>query len=109
MVFGWELLVADQPVGPEIGHPDLEIVRAGVHGCRDIDAVGFLPQDAEVFAVDADLREDFDAAEIESDAHGRFDLDGVRVSGRAAVFLKADAPRTGDRTHPPTFRRGRIW
>ena len=64
-VFGGELFVADEAVGLEIGDADFQGVVAGVDGIGDVGAEGEFPEDAEVFAVDDDLSEHLDAAEVE--------------------------------------------
>ena len=72
LVSGQEL-VANDPVGPEVGDADDEHVPAGAGRAGQIHAPGRLPQDAEVLTVEDDFGQFMDLAEIkpESKAGGK--------------------------------------
>ena len=62
---GGQVLVADQPVGPEVDHFDLQGVRTGAERSAYIDAERRLPKDAQVAAVEFDFSNYLDAAQVQ--------------------------------------------
>src|SRR5512140_1618905 len=61
-------LVADEPIRPEIGDPDLQAVRFGFDRLGNIDAPGIAPDDAEVAAVEPDSGDILDRSQVEPEA-----------------------------------------
>ena len=100
LVFRGQLLIADEAVGPEIGDADLEVVVACVHGIGHIETEREFPEDAEVFAVDENLGQDLDAAEVEKEAFAIGEGDGgdvefTGVGGGAGEVLDAGVGGVG--------------
>ena len=62
--FPRQLGVADQPVGPEVGHANLELVFAFPDRSTDPDPERLCPDDSQVPAIESDLGKLLDLAQI---------------------------------------------
>ena len=79
-----ELFVADEAVDPAVRHFNPQIVLPFLQKARDVDAVGRLPEDAAVVAVDEDAGVDHDVAKIQQQRRiGRLrrQIKGFRIGG----------------------------
>ena len=99
--------VAVEPVGPEVGDADLELVFAGLEGIGDLDPVRRQPNESELLAVQRDLGDFGKVNEV------------YAAKGKKVVYfnLKKDAPSddelakvllgpTGN-LRAPTLRKGK--
>src|SRR5882757_85981 len=62
----WQLFVANEPIGPEIGDLDLQPVTAGFEYAGRVGEEGRLPQNAEIMAIDPYASDHLDLAEVEN-------------------------------------------
>ena len=100
-----ELLVADEAIRPEVRDFNLQFVVARLGGLGDVDSERGLPQDAQVLAVQPNLGNLLDAAEVEQDrtvfaeSLGG-DVDGFAVRRRAGEILDAGVLMFGPKAQP---------
>src|SRR5882757_10211998 len=90
----WQLFVANEPIGPEIGDLDLQLVTAGFEYAGRVGEEGRLPENAEIVPIDPYARHHLDLAEIENrcDArreHGRRNEKLALINGRAGEVADA--------------------
>ena len=89
---GIRLLVADEAVDPEVRDLDRDFVLSGPQGAGDLDAIRNLPYGFKWRAVDTDLRDFLDVAEIEPEMRAGLEplrrrVDGAGVGGGTGELL----------------------
>ena len=62
---GVGLLIADQPVDPQIGDLDLQLIRTGIERIGHVHSKGRLPYDSQILSFDPHLRHIHDLANIQ--------------------------------------------
>src|ERR1017187_6234542 len=84
-----KLLIADQAIGPEIHHFDLELVRAHARRAPKLRRERLLPEDPERLAIEPDLGNLAHVAQIERPLAPPGEIDARRVARGARVVADA--------------------
>ena len=65
IILGRQQFIANQAIDPLVGDKDFELIVAVPSGASDVHAVRRFPQQAEVFAIQANLRQHVHPAQVQ--------------------------------------------
>ena len=65
LILGWQLFIADQAIDPLVGDEDLQLVLAGPSSIGNVHPERRLPQQANIFAIHANLRYHVHPAQVQ--------------------------------------------